>query len=54
MLSATDGYVLDTTTVRDFIAGDFSALLPPREDIQRVRTTSAEASISIHLLTDER
>jgi 3-mercaptopropionate dioxygenase len=33
--------------------GDFYALLPPRADIHRVRTTSAEASVSIHLLTND-
>jgi predicted metal-dependent enzyme (double-stranded beta helix superfamily) len=34
-------------------AGDFYALLPPRDDIHRVRTTSAETSVSIHLLTND-
>jgi predicted metal-dependent enzyme (double-stranded beta helix superfamily) len=33
--------------------GDFYALLPPRGDIHRVRTTSAETSVSIHLLTND-
>jgi predicted metal-dependent enzyme (double-stranded beta helix superfamily) len=33
--------------------GDFYALLPPRDDIHRVRTTSAEASVSLHLLTND-
>jgi 3-mercaptopropionate dioxygenase len=33
--------------------GDFYTLLPPRDDIHRVRTTSAGASISIHLLTND-
>jgi predicted metal-dependent enzyme (double-stranded beta helix superfamily) len=33
--------------------GDFYALVPPRDDIHRVRTTSAEASVSIHLLTKD-
>jgi 3-mercaptopropionate dioxygenase len=33
--------------------GDFYALLPPRDDIHRVRTTSAEPSVSIHLLTND-
>ena len=28
-------------------------LLPPRDDIHRVRTTSAETSVSIHLLTND-
>ena len=33
--------------------GDFYALLPPRDDIHRVRTTSDETSVSIHLLTND-
>jgi predicted metal-dependent enzyme (double-stranded beta helix superfamily) len=38
---------------RSLAAGDFYTLLPPRDDIHRVRTTSEEASISIHLLTND-
>ena len=38
---------------RALATGDFYALLPPREDIHRVRTTSPEASVSIHLLTND-
>jgi 3-mercaptopropionate dioxygenase len=33
--------------------GDFYALLPPRDDVHRVRTTSAETSVSIHLLAND-
>jgi predicted metal-dependent enzyme (double-stranded beta helix superfamily) len=33
--------------------GDFYVLLPPRDDIHRVRTTSEETSVSIHLLTND-
>ncbi len=33
--------------------GDFYTLLPPAGDIHRVRTTSAETSVSIHLLTND-
>jgi len=33
--------------------GDFYALIPPRDDIHRVRTISAETSVSIHLLTND-
>jgi len=33
--------------------GDFYALLPPNDDIHRVRTTSPETSVSIHLLTND-
>jgi predicted metal-dependent enzyme (double-stranded beta helix superfamily) len=38
---------------RSLRAGDFYALLPPRDDIHRVRTTSAETSVSIHLLAND-
>jgi predicted metal-dependent enzyme (double-stranded beta helix superfamily) len=33
--------------------GDFYALLPPRDDVHRVRTTSPETSVSIHLLAND-
>jgi predicted metal-dependent enzyme (double-stranded beta helix superfamily) len=33
--------------------GDFYALIPPNDDIHRVRTTSPETSVSIHLLTND-
>jgi predicted metal-dependent enzyme (double-stranded beta helix superfamily) len=33
--------------------GDFYVLIPPRDDIHRVRTTSVETSVSIHLLTND-
>jgi predicted metal-dependent enzyme (double-stranded beta helix superfamily) len=38
---------------RALAPGDFYALVPPRDDIHRVRTTSAVASVSIHLLTND-
>jgi predicted metal-dependent enzyme (double-stranded beta helix superfamily) len=38
---------------RTLAPGDFYALVPPRDDIHRVRTTSAAASVSIHLLTND-
>ena len=38
---------------RSLRPGDFYALLPPRDDIHRVRTTSDETSVSIHLLTND-
>jgi predicted metal-dependent enzyme (double-stranded beta helix superfamily) len=34
-------------------AGDFYTLLPPRDDIHYVTTTSEQASISIHLLAND-
>ena len=33
--------------------GDFYALIPPADDIHRVRTTSSVTSVSIHLLTND-
>lgn len=38
---------------RALAPGDFYALIPPADDIHRVRTTSPEASVSIHLLTND-
>jgi predicted metal-dependent enzyme (double-stranded beta helix superfamily) len=48
----TDGEVRLTES-RALARGDFYALIPPRDDIHRVRTTSAESSVSIHLLTND-
>ena len=33
--------------------GDFYVLIPPRDDIHRVRTTSEEPAVSIHLLAND-
>jgi predicted metal-dependent enzyme (double-stranded beta helix superfamily) len=44
---------LDLVEQRSLVPGDFYALIPPRDDIHRVRTTSAETSVSIHLLTND-
>ncbi len=38
---------------RALVPGDFYTLIPPRDDIHRVRTTSAQSSVSIHLLTND-
>jgi 3-mercaptopropionate dioxygenase len=38
---------------RALVTGDFYALIPPRDDIHRVRTTSPETSVSLHLLTND-
>jgi 3-mercaptopropionate dioxygenase len=38
---------------RALATGDFYVLIPPRDDIHRVRTTSPETSVSIHLLTND-
>ena len=45
--------VLELTDRRSLVPGDFYVLLPPRDDIHRVRTTSAVTSVSIHLLTND-
>src|SRR5436309_9898955 len=47
------GGALELVERRSLDTGDFYALLPPRNDIHRVRTTSVEASVSIHLLTND-
>jgi len=44
---------LELVERRSLRPGDFYALIPPRGDIHRVRTTSAETSVSIHLLTND-
>jgi 3-mercaptopropionate dioxygenase len=44
---------LELVERRSLGAGDFYVLIPPRDDIHRVRTTSAEASVSVHLLTND-
>jgi predicted metal-dependent enzyme (double-stranded beta helix superfamily) len=44
---------LELAERRTLRPGDFYVLIPPRDDIHRVRTTSAETSVSIHLLTND-
>ena len=44
---------LELVESRALAPGDFYALIPPRDDIHRVRTTSSKSSISIHLLTND-
>jgi predicted metal-dependent enzyme (double-stranded beta helix superfamily) len=44
---------LELVERRSLVPGDFYALIPPRDDIHRVRTKSAETSVSIHLLTND-
>ena len=44
---------IEPTERRALVPGDFYALLPPRDDIHRVRSTSPETSVSIHLLTND-
>ena len=44
---------LELVERRSLEPGDFYALIPPHDDIHRVRTTSDEPSVSIHLLTND-
>ena len=44
---------LELVERRSLVPGDFYALIPPRDDIHRVRTTSPDTSVSIHLLTND-
>jgi predicted metal-dependent enzyme (double-stranded beta helix superfamily) len=50
---AHDHKQLRLTERRSLRRGEFYALLPPRDDIHRVRTTSPETSVSIHLLAND-
>jgi 3-mercaptopropionate dioxygenase len=50
---AVAGDRLEEVRRRPLEPGDYYALLPPRDDIHRVRTTSAETSVSIHLLAND-
>ena len=47
------GVGLELVRQRPLDPGDFYALLPPRDDVHRVRTTSNETSVSIHLLAND-
>ena len=44
---------LELVRRRPLDPGDFYTLLPPRDDVHRVRTTSPETSVSIHLLAND-
>ena len=44
---------LELVERRSLSPGDFYVLMPPRDDIHRVRTTSAETSVSVHLLPND-
>jgi predicted metal-dependent enzyme (double-stranded beta helix superfamily) len=44
---------LELVERRSLAPGDFYVLIPPRDDIHRVRTTSDETSVSVHLLTND-
>ncbi len=48
-----EGGRLELVRRRPLDPGDFYTLLPPRDDIHRVRTTSQETSVSIHLLAND-
>lgn len=47
------GGQLELVRQRPLDPGDFYTLLPPRDDVHRVRTTSQETSVSIHLLAND-
>jgi 3-mercaptopropionate dioxygenase len=47
------GVGLELVRKRPLDPGDFYALLPPRDDVHRVQTTSTETSVSIHLLAND-
>jgi predicted metal-dependent enzyme (double-stranded beta helix superfamily) len=44
---------IELTRRRPLSPGDYYVLLPPADDVHRVRTTSAETSVSIHLLAND-
>ena len=44
---------LELSRRRPLSPGNFYALLPPQNDVHRVRTTSAVTSVSIHLLAND-
>jgi 3-mercaptopropionate dioxygenase len=50
---ALRGGRLELSATRALEPGDFYALIPPQDDIHRVRTTSPDTSVSIHLLTND-
>jgi predicted metal-dependent enzyme (double-stranded beta helix superfamily) len=50
---ARDGDGLTLVEWRALRPGDLYELFPPHDDIHRVRTTSGEQSVSIHLLTND-
>jgi 3-mercaptopropionate dioxygenase len=50
---AKRGGAFELVESRALRPGDFYALIPPTDDIHRVRTTSPETSVSIHLLTND-
>jgi 3-mercaptopropionate dioxygenase len=44
---------IETGRRRPLAPGDYYTLLPPVDDVHRVRTTSEETSVSIHLLAND-
>ena len=50
---AQRGDVLELVESRALSPRDFYALIPPQDDIHRVRTSSPQTSVSIHLLTND-
>jgi predicted metal-dependent enzyme (double-stranded beta helix superfamily) len=52
-LAPSGGHRLELRRRSTLGTGDFYALIPPRDDIHRVRTTSTFTSVSLHLLTND-
>ena len=50
---AERGDGLELVESRALSPGDFYVLIPPTDDMHRVRTTSPQTSVSIHLLTND-
>lgn len=48
-----DGGELKLVQRRALSPGDFYVLMPPRDDIHRVQTTSPQTSVSLHLLSND-
>ena len=44
---------IDVVRRRPLVPGDLYAILPPENDVHRVRTTSPTTSVSIHLLAND-
>lgn len=50
---AADEHGIELDRTQRVLPGGLYSLFPPRDDVHRVRTVSAEPSISIHLLTND-
>ena len=50
---AADEQGIELDRTQRVLPGGLYSLFPPRDDVHRVRTVSAESSVSIHLLTND-